>query len=479
MAEWFKRCFIPQAMERNTSGKTILLIYDGHQSHETIELRATALGHQIELYCLPPHTSHRLQPLDVGVFGPLQRAWQNRCVIAREEGGEGIARSQVVRHYMAARSESFKESTILAAWRNSGISPLDPGIFTSKDFAPSRATSIKSPLPASFPTMPGHRDLGDELEEDTNDIHDWISENEDDGEVTSELDVGEAEEDPRPVLNQGISSDHPLLAETTTNTTQAQPESLPPPLNLPSHQPTQDPLLDVQAPSEPSDHPGEQDHNPFPMALSHNRTPHCQTRLMTRTASCQFPQPSQPCESSCSELKSEVRILRIEVDNLKTQCFLASQAVTRLHVKLNTKENKKGARAQAKKVTVEARVLTSEEGRLEMQQLQEELRLKELHRNEERARKAAEEQARRKRRADISLIFTGSLNKSRRKEELEDIAVALALPEVGTKDDLFKRIVEEFEANPEQKTNPRFVGLFNSRPRKRARVDNAPIVDSC
>jgi hypothetical protein len=74
MAEWFKQCFVPQAMERNTSGKMILLICDGHHSHETIELRAMALGHQIELYCLPPHTSHRLQPLDIGVFGPLQCA---------------------------------------------------------------------------------------------------------------------------------------------------------------------------------------------------------------------------------------------------------------------------------------------------------------------------------------------------------------------------------------------------------------------
>jgi hypothetical protein len=51
------------------------------------------------------------------------------------------------------------------------------------------------------------------------------------------------------------------------------------------------------------------------------------------------------------------------------------------------------------------------------------------------------------------------------------------LPEVGTKDDFFKRIVEEFETNSEQKTNPRFVGLFNSCLRKQARVDNAPIIN--
>lgn len=82
-AWWFEKCFLPQAMARNSSGKTILLIYDGHKSHETIELRETAVQHKIELYRLPAHTSHRLQPLDVGVFGPLQRAWQNRCAVSR------------------------------------------------------------------------------------------------------------------------------------------------------------------------------------------------------------------------------------------------------------------------------------------------------------------------------------------------------------------------------------------------------------
>jgi hypothetical protein len=71
-AQWFERCFVPQAMARNASGKPILLIYDGHRSHETIELHDAAEKAGIHLFCILPHTSHQLQPLDVGVFGPLQ-----------------------------------------------------------------------------------------------------------------------------------------------------------------------------------------------------------------------------------------------------------------------------------------------------------------------------------------------------------------------------------------------------------------------
>jgi DDE superfamily endonuclease len=68
---WFKDTFIPQAKERNKSTNPILLIYDGHGSHERYNLLHLAQDNNIILFALPPHTTHKLQPLDVGVFGPF------------------------------------------------------------------------------------------------------------------------------------------------------------------------------------------------------------------------------------------------------------------------------------------------------------------------------------------------------------------------------------------------------------------------
>jgi DDE superfamily endonuclease len=78
-AEWFEKSFIPQSTARNKSGKPILLVLDGHGSHETSEIIRLAELHNIVILCLPPHTTHKLQPLDVGVFGPFQRAWLDQC----------------------------------------------------------------------------------------------------------------------------------------------------------------------------------------------------------------------------------------------------------------------------------------------------------------------------------------------------------------------------------------------------------------
>ncbi|KIL61811.1 hypothetical protein M378DRAFT_82050, partial [Amanita muscaria Koide BX008] len=150
-AEWFEKVFVPQAKARNASAQPILLIYDGHRSHETVRLRQLAEVHGIHLFCLPAHTTHRLQPLDVGIFGPLQRAWQQCCNQYLEEHGQGILKKDVIREYMKARESAFKEETIIHAWKKTGMCPLNPGIFTEEDYAPSYATSTSAHVPATFP----------------------------------------------------------------------------------------------------------------------------------------------------------------------------------------------------------------------------------------------------------------------------------------------------------------------------------------
>ncbi|KAF0732193.1 Uncharacterized protein FWK35_00027240, partial [Aphis craccivora] len=51
--------------------KKVLLLLDRHSSHKTVEALELAKKSGVVLLCLPPHCTHRLQPLDVGIFGPL------------------------------------------------------------------------------------------------------------------------------------------------------------------------------------------------------------------------------------------------------------------------------------------------------------------------------------------------------------------------------------------------------------------------
>lgn len=49
----------------------ILLLLDGHKSHTSFGLVDWAITRNIILFVLPAHTSHFLQPLDVGCYGPF------------------------------------------------------------------------------------------------------------------------------------------------------------------------------------------------------------------------------------------------------------------------------------------------------------------------------------------------------------------------------------------------------------------------
>jgi hypothetical protein len=40
---------------------------------------------KILIVCLPPHTTHILQPCDVGVFGPLASAWRAQVTCASKD----------------------------------------------------------------------------------------------------------------------------------------------------------------------------------------------------------------------------------------------------------------------------------------------------------------------------------------------------------------------------------------------------------
>ena len=70
--EWLTRVFDPQT-KRQADQKPRVLICDGFGTHETLEILEFCLENNIKLCRLPSHTSHKLQPCDVGVFAPLRQ----------------------------------------------------------------------------------------------------------------------------------------------------------------------------------------------------------------------------------------------------------------------------------------------------------------------------------------------------------------------------------------------------------------------
>lgn len=149
---WFVKVFVPAAQSRNASGKPIMLVMDGHGSHSTDKMREYGYSCEprVHIYLLPPHTTHRLQPLDSSVFGVGQRRWSKLCD-TRTMQGELVTRDTVVSEWIDLRHTFMRKDIISSSWQKTGLFPLNPSVFREEDFGPSNTFSVQSHLPAGYP----------------------------------------------------------------------------------------------------------------------------------------------------------------------------------------------------------------------------------------------------------------------------------------------------------------------------------------
>lgn len=127
--EWLTKVFQPKTY---SNGRLRVLIVDGHDLHVTIEFIQFCMKNSIRLYCLPPHTTHLLQPLNVGLFGPLQQAYSKAVDDAIRSGVTGIYKGNFLPLYVEASKAAYTVDNISSACRGAGIIPLNPHIILSK-----------------------------------------------------------------------------------------------------------------------------------------------------------------------------------------------------------------------------------------------------------------------------------------------------------------------------------------------------------
>ncbi|XP_046378017.2 MFS-type transporter clz9-like [Haliotis rufescens] len=106
--------------------KKTLLLYDGHRSHITPHLIDYAVDQGIILFVLPPHTSHVLQPMDVGCFGPFTKIFSSECRKWQRSNSGTVNRYSVCSLACKAYGISLSASNLHSAFRKCGIYPFDP-----------------------------------------------------------------------------------------------------------------------------------------------------------------------------------------------------------------------------------------------------------------------------------------------------------------------------------------------------------------
>lgn len=105
-----------------------LLVVDGHSTHiKDPDLLSFANDNGIIMICLPPHTTHWLQPLDRSIFKPMKCYYYEAVnVWVRNNPGQSLGKCEFGKLFNTAWGKSATPSNAANGFRACGLYPLDP-----------------------------------------------------------------------------------------------------------------------------------------------------------------------------------------------------------------------------------------------------------------------------------------------------------------------------------------------------------------
>jgi hypothetical protein len=107
-------------------GRYQMLILDGHRSHLTAEFDHIYIENHIIPICIPPHSSHLLQPLDISCFTVLKRQYGQLVKQRIRLRFNHIDKINFLTAFPKAHTMAYKAETIRNGFTATGLVPFDP-----------------------------------------------------------------------------------------------------------------------------------------------------------------------------------------------------------------------------------------------------------------------------------------------------------------------------------------------------------------
>jgi hypothetical protein len=116
--------------DHHTKSRTIgahrLLILDGHDSHHSTDFEIYCKKNDIITLCMPPHSSHILQPLDIGYFSPLKAGYGKQIENMMRANITHITKEAFLSAFYKAYQAAMTKQNIQGGFRGAGIVPFNP-----------------------------------------------------------------------------------------------------------------------------------------------------------------------------------------------------------------------------------------------------------------------------------------------------------------------------------------------------------------
>ena len=144
--EWIQH-FDKQTTTRRQGGYRMVVL-DGHESHLSAQFEEFCKEKNIVTLCLPAHSSHLTQPLDVGCFSVLKRMYSRELEAFIKVHINHITKTEFFIAFKAAHLSTMTVENAQAGFRGAGLVPFDPHVVLSKlDVRLRTPTPTGTPLP--------------------------------------------------------------------------------------------------------------------------------------------------------------------------------------------------------------------------------------------------------------------------------------------------------------------------------------------
>lgn len=161
--QWFDH-YIEHVCPSETNKQ--LLILDGHFSHaKNLAFLEKAKEHHVTVITIPPHCSHRMQPLDVSFMGPLKTNFSQATEgFLKRNPGKVVTLNDISGLFGEAYQMTATKANAINGFEATGICPYNRFVFKEKDFAPSKVTDVCNNDVTMSDRAPEPPLLGDELD---------------------------------------------------------------------------------------------------------------------------------------------------------------------------------------------------------------------------------------------------------------------------------------------------------------------------
>ena len=123
--KWLEEVFEPRTRPIRLTQRRLLIV-DSHSSYINLRFIEYAWNHSILILLLPPHSTHRLQPLDVNCFQPLATKYQVYLDqwLSKSLGHVHLTKRNFYEIFRPAWLDSFTPYNIQGGFQKAGIWPF-------------------------------------------------------------------------------------------------------------------------------------------------------------------------------------------------------------------------------------------------------------------------------------------------------------------------------------------------------------------